>query len=99
MINYIAYCNKICACQFFVVSLHRLSNGKPFSHSGLPFQVSSQKFTIFKILSQLSSQPFSGLVIRCGVGTSSTIIRLSYGYLSVILRILLLKYECKGNII
>ena len=35
---------------------------KLFLHSGQPFQVSSQKFTIFKILTQFSSQPFSGLV-------------------------------------
>ena len=41
-----------------------LSNSKPFLHSGQPFQVSSQKFTIFKIQSQLSSQPFSGLVTK-----------------------------------
>ena len=36
---------------------------KLFLHSGQPFQESSQKFTIFKILTQFSSQPFSGLVI------------------------------------
>ena len=53
---------NICIYQFFVVSLHRLLISKPFSYSGQPFQVSSQKFTIFKIPSQLSSQPFSGLV-------------------------------------
>ena len=36
---------------------------KLFLHSGQPFQESSQKFTIFKIPTQFSSQPFSGLVI------------------------------------
>ena len=42
--------------------MQRLLISKPFPYSGQPFQVSSQKFTIFKIASQLSSQPFSGLV-------------------------------------
>ena len=41
---------------------------KLFQHSGQPFQVSSQKFTIFKILTQFSSQPFSGLVNGCKTG-------------------------------
>ena len=54
---------NICIYQFFIVSLQRLLISKPFSYSGQPFQESSQKFTIFKIPSQLSSQPFSGLVI------------------------------------
>jgi len=53
---------NICIYQFFVVSLQRLLISKLFSYSGQPFQVSSQKYTIFKIPSQLSSQPFSGLV-------------------------------------
>ena len=53
---------NICISQFFVVSLQRLLISKPLSYSGQPFQESSQKFTIFKIPSQLSSQPFSGLV-------------------------------------
>ena len=53
----------ICIYQFFVVSLQRLLISKPFSYSGQPFKESSQKFTIFKIASQLSSQPFSVLVI------------------------------------
>ena len=48
--------------NFFVVSLQRLLISKPFSYSGQPFQESSQKFTIFKIASQLSSHPFSVLV-------------------------------------
>ena len=52
----------ICICQYFFVPLQRLLVSKPFSYSGQPFQESSQKFTIFKIPSQLSSQPFSGLV-------------------------------------
>ena len=63
MINLHSLYAYICVCQFFVVSLRRLSNGKPFLVSGQPFQVPSQKFTIFKIQSQFSSQPFSGLVI------------------------------------
>ena len=37
MINYIAYSNKICVSQFFVVSLQRLLISKPFSYSGQPF--------------------------------------------------------------
>ena len=53
---------NICISQFFVVSLQRLLISKPLLYSGQPFQESSQKFTIFKIPSQLSSQPFSGLV-------------------------------------
>ena len=53
---------------FFVVSLQRLLVNKPFSYSGQPFQESSQKFTIFKIASQLSSQPFSVLVTFIPVG-------------------------------
>ena len=52
----------ICIYQYFFVPLQRLLISKPFSYSGQPFQKSSQKFTIFKIPSQLSSQPFSGLV-------------------------------------
>ena len=53
----------ICIYQYFFVPLQRLLISKPFSYSGQPFQESSQKFTIFKIASQLSSQPFSVLVI------------------------------------
>ena len=53
----------ICICQYFFVPLQRLLVSKLFSYSGQPFQESSQKYTIFKIPSQLSSQPFSGLVI------------------------------------
>ena len=56
LVLFFAYLN------FFVVSLQRLLISKPFSYSGQPFQESSQKFTIFKIASQLSSQPFSVLV-------------------------------------
>ena len=37
------------------------------------------------------ARDFRCYVLWCGVGTSSTIIRLSYGYLSVILRIVLLR--------
>ena len=36
------------------------------------------------------ARDFHCYMLRCGVGTSSTIVRLSYGYLSVILRIFLL---------
>ena len=35
---------------------------KPFQNRSQPFQETSQKFTFFKIITQESSQPFSGLV-------------------------------------
>ena len=83
MINLHSLYAYICVCQFFVVSLHRLSNGKPFSVSGQPFQVSSQKFTIFKIPTQFSSQPFSGLVTAVRLFRFTLISRSSLGHLSV----------------
>ena len=63
---------NICIYHFFVVSLQRLLISKPFSYSGQPFQESSQKFTIFKIPSQLSSQPFSGLVTAQSVNKNAS---------------------------
>ena len=42
---------------------------------------------------------FRCYMLRCGVGTSSTIIRLSFGYLSVILRSCLLIGGCKDGIL
>ena len=64
---------------------------KPFSYSCQPFQVSSQKFTIFKILTQFSSQPFSGLVrfsqgivwSRCGRGEVAVRSRCGHGVVTV----------------
>ena len=61
----------------------RLSNGKTFSVSGQPFQVPSQKFTIFKILTQFSSQPFSGLVKKNRPFCVPLIARSSLGHRSV----------------
>ena len=74
---------NICIYQFFVVSLQHLLISKPFSYSGQPFQVSSQKFTIFKILTQLSSQPFSVLVSIYPVILNFAFPRSSLGHRSV----------------
>ena len=61
----------------YLCSVFQMS--KLFLHSGQPFQVSSQKFTIFKIPTQFSSQPFSGLVS----GLSTLLSRVIVGPMSM----------------